>query len=372
MTKQDYYELLGVERDANPDELKKAFRKAALKYHPDRNPGDERAEVKFKEAAEAYDILSDPERRARYDRYGHAGVDALGHTEFTGFEDIFSHFTDIFGGGVFDDLFGRRTAGTAWQRGTHRRIQVDLSLEEAASGVDQTIEVSRLGLCDTCGGSGGRAGTGPTACPYCHGSGSVQQRRGFFIMSQTCPHCQGEGRIITDPCPGCDGAGRRQVRVKVDLHIPAGVADGQRLVCRGEGDIGPNGAPRGDLYCDIRIKPHTIFERHGDDILCEVPISFTQAALGADIEVPTLNGKAQVRIPKGTQSDRVFRLAGQGMPSLNGRSRGSQLVRVFIETPRSLTREQEELLRKFAETESVNVTPRRKSFFEKVKKYFEK
>ena len=372
MAKRDYYESLGVSREATPDQLKKAFRKAALKYHPDHNPGDKQAEAKFKEMAEAYEVLSDPERRARYDRYGHAGVEAMGHTEFTGFEDIFSHFADIFGGGMFDDLFGRRGASATRMRGTHRRIEVNLTLEEAANGADPTIEISRYGRCERCNGTGSKDGSGPSICPYCRGSGTVHQRRSFIVMSQTCPHCHGEGRVIADPCPDCDGSGWQPGRVKVELHIPPGVADGQRLISRGEGDIGLNGAPRGDLYCDIRIKPHPIFERHGDDILCEVPISFSQAALGAEIEVPTLNGRARVHVPKGTQSGRVFRLGGQGMPSLSGRTRGSQLVRVFIETPRSLTPEQEDLLRKFAEMESVNVTPRRKTFFRKVKRYFEK
>jgi len=373
MEKRDYYEVLGVGRDASPEELKKAFRKAALKYHPDRNPNDPDAERKFKEAAEAYEVLSDPEQRARYDRYGHAGISGRPHTDFTHvpFEDIFSHFSDIFGGSFLDELFGGVRTRRGPARGAHRRVQVSLSLEEAARGVEQTIEISRQEYCDTCGGSGARPGTGPTICPYCHGTGMVQQRRGFFVMQQTCPSCRGQGRFVATPCGTCGGTGRHPKRVQVHLRIPAGVADGQRLVVPGEGDPGEPGAPRGDLYVDVRIKAHPIFERDGDNILCEVPIGFAQAALGAEIEVPTLTGKARLRIPRGTQSGRIFRLNGQGMPSLDGRSRGAQLVRVFIETPRHLTREQEELLRRFAETEDINVTPKRKTFFDKVKRYLE-
>jgi len=358
MAKRDYYDVLGVGRNATPDELKKAFRKAALKYHPDRNPGDKEAETRFKEVAEAYEVLSDPRQRARYDQFGHSG--------------IFSHFSDIFGSAFFDDLFGGgRTARAARRPGAHRRIQVTLSLEEAARGHTQTIEITRNEFCDTCRGSGARPGTGPTNCPYCHGTGAVRQQRGFFVMQQTCPNCRGAGRVIADPCPTCSGSGHVQKRAAVQLRIPPGVADGQRLVLEDEGDAGDADAPRGNLYCDIRIKPHNIFERHGDDIVCEVPISFSQAALGAQIEVPTLDGKARVTIPRGTQSGHIFRLNGQGMPHLHAHGRGNQLVRVVIETPRSLTREQENLLRQFAETEDVNVSPRRKSFFAKVKNYFE-
>ena len=373
MAKRDYYEALGVGRDASSEQLKKAFRKAALKYHPDRNPDDKEAEAKFKEVAEAYEVLSSPDQRARYDQFGHQGVSGARHTDFSGVgvEDIFSHFSDIFGSGFFDELFGGGGRRATQRTGAHRRIQITLTLEEACWGVEQTIEITRNELCDTCGGTGAKPGTGPTHCPYCKGSGMVQQRRGFFVMQQTCPNCHGRGRIIADLCPACGGSAHQQKRVKVQLQIPPGVSNGQRLVVAGEGDAGDNTVPRGDLYCDMRIRPHDIFEREGNDILCEVPIGFAQAALGAEIEVPTLNGKALIRIPRGTQSGRVFRLAGQGMPHLHGRGRGSQLVHVVIETPRSLTGEQEDLLREFAKTEDVNVTPRRKSFFDKVKNYFE-
>ena len=366
MGKRDYYEVLGVGRNASPAELKKAFRKAALKHHPDRNPGDKEAEAKFKEAAEAYEVLSDSQKRARYDQFGHEGLAGMRAHEFTGFDDIFSHFADIFSGGIFDQFFG---GGQSRGTGAHRRVQIELTFEEAAEGVEQTIEVTRNELCGTCRGAGSKPGTRPAQCPYCNGVGEVQHRQGFFVMRQACPNCRGSGQVISDPCPTCHGAGRQQKRVKVPLHVPPGVGDSQRLVVRGEGDAGENNQPRGNLYCDIRLKPHPIFERHNDDVLCEVPISFTQAALGTEIEVPTLYGRAHLKIPRGTQSGRIFRLSGQGFPSVHGRGRGNQMVQVVIETPRSLTRDQEELLRKFAQTEDVNVMPRRQSFFKKMKDY---
>jgi molecular chaperone DnaJ len=369
MAKKDYYEVLGIERNATAEELKKAFRKAALKHHPDRNKNDKGSEKLFKEAAEAYEVLSDPDQRARYDRFGHEGL-AGGHgPNFTGVDDILSHFADLFGGGVFGDMFA---GGPGHARaGANRRIQMELTFEEAARGVEQAVEITRNEYCDSCEGSGAKKGTGPTTCPYCHGYGEIEHRRGFFVMRQTCSNCRGSGQVVQDPCSDCNGSGRKPRRVRVPLRIPAGVGDGQRLVVRGEGDPGERGAPRGDLYCDIRLRPHEFFVREGDDVVCEVPISFTQAALGAEIEVPTLEGKTTLRITRGTQSGRAFRLHGLGFPSLTGRSRGAQEVRVVIEVPRSLTREQDELLRKLAETEEVHVTPKRKSFFDKVKKYVE-
>ena len=368
MARRDYYEILGVNQDATPEELKKAFRKAALKYHPDRNPGDKQAEARFKEAAEAYEVLGDPDQRARYDHFGQEGL-AGGHgPHFTGVDDILSHFADLLGSSFFDEMFG---GGRAARTGTHRRIHIELSFGEAAKGVEQTVEITRNEHCEQCGGTGSKRGTGPATCPYCHGHGAVEHRRGFFVMRQTCPNCRGAGQVIGDPCPLCRGSGRQSVRVKVPIRIPAGVTDGQRIVYPGEGDPGENGAQRGDLYCDVRVRPHEIFTREGDDVICEAPISFTQAALGSEIEVPTLEGKTKLRIPHGTQSGRSFRLPGLGFPGLSGRTRGSQEVRVVIEVPRSLSREQEDLLRKFAETEDLDVTPKRKSFFEKVGKYLE-
>jgi molecular chaperone DnaJ len=367
MAKQDYYEALGVARDASAEDLKKAFRKAALKHHPDRNPGDKEAEQKFKECAEAYEVLSDPERRARYDRFGHEGLSGARQPHFTGMDDIFSHFADVFGSGFFQDLAGGRGGP---RHGAHRRIQMELTLEEAFRGVEQTIEIARNETCEECRGSGARRGSGPATCPYCHGYGQVQQRRGMFVMRQTCPNCRGQGQVIRAPCARCSGSGQESRQAKVAIRVPPGIADGQRLVARGEGDPGEQGAPRGDLYCDIHVKPHSTFAREGDDLLCEAPITFTQAALGADIEVPTLEGTARLHVPRGTQSGRVFRMAGKGMPSLSGRARGHQLVRVVVDVPKSLTDEQEQLLRRLAELEAVHVTPRRKSFLDKMKKCF--
>jgi molecular chaperone DnaJ len=373
MANTDYYEILGVDKGVTPEELKKAFRKSALKYHPDRNPDNAEAEAKFKEVAEAYEVLSDPDQRQRYDQYGHDGLRGAAHTQYSGAEDIFSHFSDIFGSSFFDELFGggRSSGGrNAPQRGSHRRVELTLSLEEALIGIEQTIEISRNDLCDDCGGSGAKKGTKAEQCGYCHGTGAVQQRRGFFVMQQACPNCRGQGQVIPDPCGKCSGGGRMQKRCKVQLRIPAGVADGQRLLVHGEGDPGERGGPSGDLYCDISIKPHPIFLRQNDDIICEVPIGFTQAALGAEIEVPTLQGKAVVKIPRGTQTGRVFRLSRQGMPSLHGGGRGNQLVRVTVETPRKLTPEQETLLRKYAKLEAVHVSSKRNSFLDKVKDYW--
>ncbi len=279
MAEQDYYEILGVPRDASADDLKKAFRKAALKHHPDRNPGDKEAEGKFKQAAEAYEILSDPEQRARYDRFGRQGVTSHPGQQYTGVDDILSHFADLFGGAFFEEMFGGRRGP---RPGTHRRIQMELTFEEAARGVEQTIEITRNELCGECGGTGAKRGSGPTVCPYCHGHGEVQHRRGFFMMTAPCANCRGTGQVVRDPCPACRGNGRQPTRVKIPLRIPAGVADGERIAYRGGGDPGDDGSHRGDLYCDIRVKPHEIFSRDGDDVICEVPISFTQAALGAD------------------------------------------------------------------------------------------
>lgn len=371
MAKRDYYEILGVERDATPEALKKAFRKAALKHHPDRNNNDKEAEAKFKEAAEAYEILSDPDQRARYDRFGHEGLGGAAQgPHFTGVDDILSHFADLFGGGgVFDEMSRGRRPGM--RQGANRGIAMQLTFEEAARGIQRTIEISRNEPCPECGGSGAKAGTSPVTCLYCHGYGEIEQRRGFFIMRQTCANCRGSGQVVRDPCQACKGAGSRMARVRVPLRIPAGVADGQRLVIRGEGDAAEPGAPRGDLYVEIRVKPHDIFTREGDDVVCEMPVSFAQAALGADIEVPTLEGPHTLHIPRGTQTGRAFRLSGLGFPSLTGRGRGNQEIRVTVEVPRSLSRSQEELLRKFAELENGNVSPKRKSFMDKVKRYVE-
>lgn len=372
MPNDDYYEILGVNRNASGEDLKKAFRRLAMKYHPDRNPENrEEAERKFKELGEAYSVLSDPQKRQQYDLYGRAGLgDTPGGRDFRGggFEDIFSAFEDLLGG----SFFGGGSGDSRRQRraGANRRIQLELTLEEAAAGVERVVDVNRYEVCPDCNGSGAREGSSPETCSYCHGYGQIQQRQGFFMIRETCPNCRGKGEVIKHPCHKCDGSGKVPKKVKVAVNVPAGVDHGQRLVVRGEGDPGDNGSLRGDLFCDIRLKRHPIFERRGNDIYCEVPITYTQAALGAEIEVPTLNGKTILRIPKGTQSGRLFKMAGLGFPDVNGYGHGNQLAQVAVEVPKKLTKEQEELLRQLAETEESHVSPRRQSFFEKVKKYF--
>jgi len=370
--KEDYYKILGVDRNATQEEIKKAYRRMALKYHPDRNPGDKEAEKKFKQAAEAYEVLSDPEKRARYDRYGHAGLEGVPVRGFTTFEDIFDAFGDIFGGdSIFDSFFDMGRRRRTQRRGPNLRCEVTISLEEVARGTERTIKIHRHEICKNCAGTGSRPGSMPSRCEYCNGRGEVRQSRGFFVVRVTCPRCGGVGTVITDPCPECRGKGKIPKTAEIKVRIPPGIEDGTRLRIAGEGEIGDNGAPRGDLFCDVFVKEHPFFERHGDDIICEVPISFAQAALGAEIEVPTLTSTARVKIPRGTQSGQIIRLRGQGLPNVNGYGRGDELIRVVIETPRHLTPRQEELLREFAKTEEKNVSPRRKSFFEKLKDYFE-
>ena len=369
MPRRDYYEVLGVDRDATPEEIKKAFRRLALRYHPDRNPDDPDAEARFKEVAEAYEALRDPAKRRRYDLYGHEGLAGTGVRTGAGFEDIFSAFSDLFGGGAFESFF--RTSSHGGRRGANRRIRIELTLEDVADGLKKTVEIARNEYCEDCQGSGLAPGSSPRTCSYCRGMGQIEHRQGFFTMREVCPHCRGSGKIVDNPCPTCGGRGVKQAKARIPVEVPPGIGDGQRLVVRGEGDVGEPGAPRGDFYVDIRVQPHDIFERHGDDVVCEVPISFTQAALGTAIEIPTLRGRARVEIPPGTQSGRIFRLRGEGLPDLHGMGAGSQLVAVVVEIPRHLTKDQEELLRRLAETEDVNVSPRRKSFFEKVKRYFE-
>ncbi len=372
--KPDYYSVLGIERNASLEEIKKTYRKIALKWHPDRNPDKkEEAEARFKEAAEAYEVLSDPEKRARYDQYGHEGLAGMHMRGFSTFEDIFEAFGDIFGGegGIFESLFGGRMGRRAVRRGPSLRCEMTINLGEVGTGAERTIEVRRHEICDRCKGSGAKQGSLPVTCNYCGGRGEVQQSQGFFVVRVTCPRCRGKGSMITQPCETCRGTGREVKPTQIKVRIPAGVESGTRMRVAGEGEVGENGAPRGDLFCDIYVTPHPIFERHGDDILCEVPISFSQAALGADVEVPTLAGRTLLTIPAGTQSGQVFRLSGNGLPNVHGRGRGNELVQVVIETPRQLTPDMEKLLRKMAEIEEKDVSPKRKSFFDKVKDYFE-
>ncbi len=367
-TKRDYYEVLGICREASAEDIKKAYRQLALKFHPDRNPGDEEAPKKFKEAAEAYEVLSDQEKRQRYDRYGHAGLNGTAFHDFNSTDDIMSAFSDIFGGGLFGDLFGNRRRGP--RPGPDLLLKIDIELLEAARGTTRTIDVKRQDFCGECNGSGARKGTVATTCNYCGGRGQIVQTRGFFQVATTCPACGGEGVRITDPCPGCKGAGRVPTTVKLQVNIPPGIESGMWLQQRNQGELGDVGAPRGNLRVQVQVKKHPFFERRRNDLYCQVPISFAQAALGAEIDVPTLDGPDHLNVPRGTQSGEMLRLKSRGMPDISGRGRGDELVEVVVETPTHLTARQEELLREFAEIEHKQVSPRRKSFFEKLRDYF--
>ena len=367
-SKRDYYEVLGVKKDASPEEIKKSYRQLALKYHPDRNPGDEDADRRFKEGAEAYEVLSDKNKRARYDRYGHAGLDGAAVHDFQSADDIMSAFSDIFGGGLFGDLFGERRRGP--RPGPDLLMKLEIELVESARGTTRAVEVSRQDPCGECQGSGARKGTSPVTCNYCGGRGQVVQARGFFQVATTCPACGGNGTRITDPCQKCRGAGRSPVTVTLQVDIPPGVESGMWLQLRNQGEAGDPGAPRGNLRIQILVRKHPFFERRRNDLFTQVPISFAQAALGADIEVPTLDGPEKLSVPRGSQSGEVLRIKGRGMPDLGGKGRGDELVEIVVETPRHLTARQEELLREFAEIEHEQVSPRRKSFFEKLRDYF--
>jgi molecular chaperone DnaJ len=374
MQKEDYYNVLGVERNANQDDVKRAYRKLALKYHPDKNQGNKEAEEKFKVAAEAYEVISDPAKRQRYDQYGHEGLRGGDARGFGNFEDIFDAFGDIFGsgggGGIFEDFFGGGSRQTE-KRGASLRCDIALEFKEIATGVEKTIEITKRDFCEECRGTGARKGTSPVSCPYCKGKGEIHQRQGFFTIRTACPKCRGGGKIIETPCRKCSGHGVYPKKSNIKVQVPAGIDDGARLRVTGQGESGANGAPPGDLYCDIHIKPHSIFKRHDYDIICEFPITFSQAALGCEIEVPTILGKMRkVRIPAGMQSDEIISVKGEGFPNVRGYGVGNMLVHVVVETPTKLTPRQEELLIEFAESEHKNVTPKSKSFFQKVKKLF--
>ena len=383
--KRDYYEVLGVSKDTSADDIKKAYRKAAMKYHPDRNPGDKTAEEKFKEAGEAYEVLSDADKRARYDQYGFAGVDpnfgaggagyggagfgGSGFGGFDGFGDLGDIFGSFFGGG-----FGsaQRRNPNAPQRGESIRLSVTISFEEAAFGCEKEVSVDRYETCAVCHGSGCADGTSPEVCPDCHGSGQVQVRRqtpmGVFATTSPCGRCGGKGRIIKTPCTACRGSGLERKRRTIQAKIPAGIDNGQTISIRGQGHAGKNGGPSGDLLITITVRPHELFRREGTSVLCEAPITFAQAVLGAELEIPTIDGKVKYDLPEGTQSGTTFRLKGKGIPELNGRGRGDQYVTVYIETPRNLNREQKEALKKFAESVGDNNYEERKKFFKKFKK----
>lgn len=369
-TKRDYYEVLGVARGAAPDEIKRAYRQAALKYHPDRNkePG---AEEQFKAAAEAYEVLSDPEKRARYDRYGHQGLDGVRMHDFGGMgvDDIFSIFGDLFG-----DAFGGAFRGRGrTERGVDIQTVVEIDLRDVVTGVQKTLRFEREDFCETCGGSGGEAGTDRRTCPTCGGYGQVERQTsmGFFVTRSVvdCPKCAGRGHLVDRPCRRCGGSGRGARERVLEVKIPAGIQDGQSIRVGGEGEPGPRGATRGDLRCVIRVRPHPFLQRDGDHLICPLPISFTQAALGAQIDVPTLTGRTPLRVPPGTQHGAVFQLAGKGLPNLRSGRRGNLIVQALIEIPKKLSRQQEELLRKFAATEDKSVLPESKGFFERVKEY---
>lgn len=369
-TKRDYYEVLGVARDAEAEAIKKAYRKVALQTHPDRNPGDKEAEARFKEAAEAYEVLSDSEKRARYDRFGHEGLRGAGVHDFSNFESIFEAFGDIFGGGgIFGDLFGR--GGRRHARGASLKVELELEFLEAARGVEKTIEIRRNERCGTCDGSGAKKGSMPKTCRMCGGVGQVRRSQGFFAIQTVCPECRGEGRVIDDPCKDCRGEGVKPARREITVRIPKGIEDGTRMRLTGEGDAAPQGGSPGDLFVFLRVRSHEFFGRDGDDLLCEVPITFAQAALGAKIQVPTFDGPHDLEVPRGTQTGTVFRLAGLGFESLRGRRRGDERVQVVVETPRELSDRQEELLRELAELDQHEVAPKRRSFLDKIKDFFE-
>lgn len=365
-TKRDYYEVLEVSRTASQGDIATAYRKLAVKYHPDKNPGDEEAIARFKEASEAFEILHDVEKRSRYDRYGHAGVNGNGGgAHFTDVEDIFSAFGDIFG-----DLFGGRRGRSRTRRGRDVRCTVSLTLQEAAQGVRKTVEFQRHELCETCKGTGASQGTKRETCSYCGGHGQVVQQAGIIRVQTTCPACAGEGSSVTSPCKPCRGTGQRLKKVQADVQIPAGVDDGMQVRISGQGEPSPNGGPAGDCYCFVQVLPHPLFEREGRHLICRIPITYSQATLGCTLEVPTLEGRGEIEVPAGTQTGDVFRLAGKGMPDPRVSGLGDLLVQVNIEVPKKLTAEEEKLLRQLAELEHKNVAPARKSFFDKVKEYF--
>lgn len=375
MAKRDYYEVLGVSRTADAEEIKKAYRKLAVKYHPDKNPGDHAAEEKFKELGEAYEALSDPQKRAAYDQYGHAAFDPRQRASRGGggFHDPFDIFREVFGGGgggsIFENIFGGADP-TAPRRGDDLRYDLEITLEEAALGCEKEISVTKMDRCDACDGYGAELGSKMRPCATCGGRGQVLTSRGIFSIAQTCPHCKGTGHILEKPCKTCHGEGKRQKSSKIKLRIPAGVDGGSRLRSTGNGEAGFRGGPAGDLYVILHIKEHEIFQREGDDLLCEVPISFIQAALGSEVEVPTLEGKATIKIPAGTQPNSIFRLKGKGVKNLQGYGHGDLHVRVQVEVPTHLNATQKAKLQEFAGLCDGKEAPITRGFFEKAKKFF--
>jgi molecular chaperone DnaJ len=375
MAKRDYYEVLGVNKNASADDIKRAYRKMAMKYHPDKNPDDKQAETKFKEAAEAYEVLSNPEKRQKYDQFGHDGLSGAGMHDFShmnvddissmfGFDDLFS---GIFGGGARGSRRARRNAPS---KGYDLETTVSLTMQEVANGTEKTIEFTRQDNCSECGGSGNAKGAKPSKCVMCGGTGQVSRGGGFFQMVSTCPKCRGTGEVITNPCKKCRGTGRVPRKKNLKIKIPSGVHEGQAVRVSGEGEPGRNNGPRGDLYCYVKIKPHEFLERDGNNLIAIVPISFSQAVLGTTIDVPTLEGTKKLKIPPGTQYGKIFRIRSQGLPDIRTNRKGDQLVQVTIETPTGLNSKQKQLIEEFAKTENKSVSPKANSFIEKLKNYF--
>jgi len=382
MAERDYYEVLGVSRNTSQVEIKKAYRKAAVQYHPDKNPDDPKAEEKFKELGQAYEVIGDEEKRAAYDRYGHAAFQGGGGGggRRGGFHDPMDIFSQVFGGGgggsMFDDLFGggggRRRDISGKKRGSDLRYDLEISLEEAAGGIEKDLEIEKYASCAKCSGSGSKTGGGGAKpCTTCGGRGVVGQQRGIFIQQATCPECRGAGQVIADPCGGCNGDGRRQAPERVTIRIPAGVDDGTRLRSTGKGDAGMRGGPAGDLYVFLHLKPHDVFQRDADDLYCEVPLPFSTAALGGELEVPTLTGSATMKVPAGTQGGTTFRLRDRGIASLSSGRKGDLHVEVQVEVPTKLNSDQKAKLQEFTESIGEKNSPMQESFFEKAKRFFD-
>jgi molecular chaperone DnaJ len=372
VAKADFYEVLGVSRDVSDQELKSAYRKQALKYHPDRNPGDHTAEENFKAASEAYQVLSDPDKRAAYDRYGHAGVGGGGGfngSPFAGGVDIGDIFGDLFGE-MFNTGGGGQRGGTRQRRGDDLRFDLTINFEDAFFGTEQEVRIRRLEACATCSGRGTSSGRGPTTCSQCGGRGQLRYQQGFFSVARTCGACGGSGQVIGDPCQTCHGQTRVNSELKLTVKVPPGVEEGTRIRYAGEGDAGRSGGPKGDLFIVLAIRPHDFFERNGHDLHCVIPISFPQAALGAEFEIPGLGGPVNLKIPEGTQSGREIRIRGRGMPYLNEKGSGDMIVRVLVQVPRKLSRAQRELVAKLSETMSVENTPASPGLLDKMKDLF--
>lgn len=372
--KRDYYEVLGVARDASPEEIKKSYRKLAVKFHPDKNPGDHEAEEKFKELGEAYEALSDADKRAAYDRYGHQAFNGGGGGG-GGFHDPMDLFSQVFGGafgGGFEEFFGGgRRQRSGKQRGSDLRYDLEISLEEAARGSEKALEIEHFGPCGPCQSSGSKSGGGTRPCSSCGGRGVVARQAGIFIQQTTCPECRGAGEVVSDPCSSCGGDGRLHKTSRIKIRIPAGVEDGTRLRSTGNGDAGVRGGAAGDLYVFLHVKEHDVFEREGNDLFCEVPMRFSVATLGGELEVPTLDGKASIKIPAGTQGGTLFRLRERGVPALNTAKKGDLHVRVQVEVPTKLNAEQQDKLRDFASSIGDHNSPMQESFFQKARRFFD-